>query len=855
MNKKVHTNQSPYSASHSLLLIIPLVITLLLITKSAWAHNLYAAAVYAPIAAPALELAAAAYYVAPNGNDANPGTQTAPFGSIQKAANLAGPGTTIYLRGGVYHEAVGINNSGTATQPIVMTNYPGERPVIDGAYTLPEGQPARYNTTVQPNLFFVWEALVRIKGSHIRFSGIEVMRSLGRGIIVGYKANDFSTDVRVQNCSAHDTRNAPLLVLYADNVLIEGCDFYYGSNYATHDRPATELNWPSAVSATSSNNVTFRGNLVHENWGEGLAPTTDSTNVIVENNVIYDNFALQLYIHRSQHVLVQRNLLYHTNNPLFRRGGDPSTCIALNNEDNFVGSIMVRDVTIINNIMVGCQRNLAFWNPPPAKGMFTQDVWVRNNTLVNAVVNNSSQSAVGISIAPAHFVNINIEKNLIAQMPAGANQWSGWSPTGDGFNLARNFWSKLPISYLQSPTDLIGDPQLTNINGALTAGGVRPEWYNPQPGSVARANNLGAFEFYGPNPPVLPGGNGNGTPPTPTATPQPGATATPVPPTPVATPTPISTRPATGCAPSVTNGLVNPGFESGTVNWRLITNGSGTFAAAAPAQHCTSAARLQISRAGNNVQFYQNSVALEPNALYRLSFVAFSNTGHDLDLYLHKHSGSHANYGLKGTVVNLTTGWRTYSVEFTTEGFNNPVKDGRLRFWMAPYDAAGDVYWIDNVQLEKASVPANLPADVVNLNGGAVAAGEAVGTVMAAENLDNLPAMESGIGGLVQLMSSGEEDASVATAANIQVTLVDATSAGATFQSSALTDGNGLYQFAGLADGDYLLAIAPPAGYVSAENQLVTVSNGNKLEAVDTFAVAPEPSSLTQKVFLPVVIR
>ena len=425
-------------------------------------------------------------------------------------------------------------------------------------------------------------------------------------------------------------------------------------------------------------------------------------------------------------------------------------------------------------------------------------------------------------------------------------------------HLARNFWSKLPISYLQSSTDIIGDPQLTNINGALTAGGVRPEWYNPQPGSVARTNNLGAFEFYGPNPPVLPG-NGNGTPPTPTATPQPGATATPIPPTPVVTPvitpTPVATLPADGCAANATNVLLNPGFESGTVNWRLITNGSGVFATSAPAQQCTSAARLQISRAGNNVQFYQNSVALEPNTLYRLSFAAFSNTGHDVDIYLHKHNGSHVNYGLKGTVVNLTTGWRTYSVEFMTEGFNNPVTDGRLRFWMAPYDAAGDVYWIDNVQLEKASVPANLPADVVSLNGGAVAAGEAVGTVMAAENLDNLPPLESGVSGLVQLMSSGEQDAPVATAANIQVTLVDVASAGATFQTSALTDGNGLYQFAGLADGDYLLAITPPAGYVTAVNQLVTVSNTNTLEAVDTFDLAPDPASLTQKIFLPVVIR
>ena len=89
VNQKAHPNHPSYSS----LLIVTLVITLLLITKSAWAHN-----IYAPVAAPVLELDAAAYYVAPNGNDSNLGTQAAPFRSIQKAAKLAGPGTTIYLR-------------------------------------------------------------------------------------------------------------------------------------------------------------------------------------------------------------------------------------------------------------------------------------------------------------------------------------------------------------------------------------------------------------------------------------------------------------------------------------------------------------------------------------------------------------------------------------------------------------------------------------------------------------------------------------------------------------------------------------------------------------------------------------
>ncbi len=41
-------------------------------------------------------------YVAPDGNDSNPGTIDQPFESIQKAQELASPGDTVFIRGGTY---------------------------------------------------------------------------------------------------------------------------------------------------------------------------------------------------------------------------------------------------------------------------------------------------------------------------------------------------------------------------------------------------------------------------------------------------------------------------------------------------------------------------------------------------------------------------------------------------------------------------------------------------------------------------------------------------------------------------------------------------------------------------------
>ena len=59
-------------------------------------------------------------YVSNAGSDSNPGTQASPFATINKAASIATPGTTVHVLPGIYSEAVINNNSGTATAPITF---------------------------------------------------------------------------------------------------------------------------------------------------------------------------------------------------------------------------------------------------------------------------------------------------------------------------------------------------------------------------------------------------------------------------------------------------------------------------------------------------------------------------------------------------------------------------------------------------------------------------------------------------------------------------------------------------------------------------------------------------------------
>src|SRR4051794_25832723 len=75
---------------------------------------------------------AGTYYVATNGSDSAAGTSTAPWRTLQHAADVATAGSTVTVRAGTYRGFT-TTRSGTAAAPIMFRNDPGTRPTIDGA--------------------------------------------------------------------------------------------------------------------------------------------------------------------------------------------------------------------------------------------------------------------------------------------------------------------------------------------------------------------------------------------------------------------------------------------------------------------------------------------------------------------------------------------------------------------------------------------------------------------------------------------------------------------------------------------------------------------------------------------------
>lgn len=422
-----------------------------------------------PTLSPSIQAVGMRIYVAPSGNDNNSGTIDQPLKTIQAAVDRAKPGDTVYIRDGTYVEAVSITQSGNSENLITVKAYPGEKPVIDGRAGvdclncgLPDATLAR--TDSKTGRAFNWAPLVGIQGDYIILEGFVVKRSIGRGIVV-WRNDSKLSGVTLKNNQILDSRNAGILLEgNTENVLIENNVIWHSGSYApwVDGRSASELDWPGALSVKGGNYVTVRENTIFENWAEGILIDTNSgnsKNIIVEDNVVYDNFALQIYIHRVENMTVQRNLTYHTNDPDWRRGDNPSHCIVVNNEVFDGNNIITNNIDIVNNIAAGCQQNFAVWGNE-GQELSSENFLVAHNAFVNAVTNNPDNKAQGINFANNDYRNFKFENNIIYQGITTNGHEVGSADLGVSY--ANNLWyPHLPENGEGSgPGDIVGqDPQ------------------------------------------------------------------------------------------------------------------------------------------------------------------------------------------------------------------------------------------------------------------------------------------------------------------------------------------------------------------------------------------------------------
>ena len=134
-----------------------------------------------------LPVTAAEFWVAPDGNDANPGTQAQPFASIAVAQRQArelrrlskvetNESVRIILRGGIYHPDSPLffrpEDSGTETSPTIIEAATHEQPIISGGFSIQGWKKLKGKVPGLPTVArgHVWVADVpRIGGGILQF--------------------------------------------------------------------------------------------------------------------------------------------------------------------------------------------------------------------------------------------------------------------------------------------------------------------------------------------------------------------------------------------------------------------------------------------------------------------------------------------------------------------------------------------------------------------------------------------------------------------------------------------------------------------------------------------------------------
>jgi hypothetical protein len=301
------------------------------------------------------------FYVSTTGNDSNPGTQAAPWRTVQHAADVARAGCTVNVRGGVYEELVSIKASGDASDGfITIRSYPGETAVLDATHFTPSGR--------QGVLTIHNQSYVRIEGLEIRnfhtaehrlaplgisimgagshiellknnvhhieqtFQGRDKPGSGGNGFgiaVYGTDAKSPITDLIIDGNEVHhlQTGSSESLVVNGNvtNFRITHNVVHDNNNIGidvigferTAPDPAVDQARDGVVSGNLVYNITSKGNPAYGNDENSDGIYVDGgTRILIEQNIMHDvDFGIELASEHkdraTSYITARNNLIYH----------------------------------------------------------------------------------------------------------------------------------------------------------------------------------------------------------------------------------------------------------------------------------------------------------------------------------------------------------------------------------------------------------------------------------------------------------------------------------------------------------------------------------------------------------------
>ncbi len=237
------------------------------------------------------------YYVSPTGNNSHPGTLSQPWQTVSKAASTLIAGDTVYIRQGIYNEQIVPLNSGTASNPITYTGYPGETATIDGQLTLPEA----------------WSGIIYIYGKqYITISGLKITRAGPYHNNCGVLVEDASNIV-IENNYIFDTVSSGIGVWNSQNITIDRNEVEKACNDGEQE----------CITIAGTVNFLVSNNHVHHNGpgtngGEGIDAKDGAALGTIINNTVHNLTRLGIYVDAwdkyTHDIIISGNRIYDCEN-------------------------------------------------------------------------------------------------------------------------------------------------------------------------------------------------------------------------------------------------------------------------------------------------------------------------------------------------------------------------------------------------------------------------------------------------------------------------------------------------------------------------------------------------------------
>lgn len=329
------------------------------------------------------------YYVATNGNDANAGTATAPWLTIQQAANTAQEGDIVYIKAGTYNERVLLQYSGTVSNEIIFKNYQEDVVILDGT-----------NITWSPT----WNGLLDISDkNYITIQGISIINSVYAGIFM-----ENASHITINNCKTNTTFSSGIAAWNSDNIIISNNTVTQACDGGEQECITLSNTFDSRV---FNNEVSYNGNPVE--GGEGIDIKQGSHDVQVYKNWVHHlNNKVGIYIDAwDAHTYAIEVYQNKVNNCT-------ETGIAIASEfGGLLENVQIHTNISFNNKYDGIQ--IGGWKHPDYTGMATpiKHISIMNNTCYN---NGSIAGGFGfgITIDNAYAEDITIRNNILSQNSA-----------------------------------------------------------------------------------------------------------------------------------------------------------------------------------------------------------------------------------------------------------------------------------------------------------------------------------------------------------------------------------------------------------------------------------------------------